>query len=93
VAPVAVIDVVTGLMAVPTEPDGEDVEVETSIGVINVVTEVVDGPDPAELTAAAVTVYSVPGVNPVTVMADEICDEVGVAVPILPERVGATVTV
>jgi hypothetical protein len=32
---------------VPTEPDGEDVEVATSIGVINVVTEVVDGPDPA----------------------------------------------
>jgi hypothetical protein len=78
---------------VPTEPDNVDVEVETSIGVINVVTEVIEGPDPAELVATTVTVYSVPGVKPVTAIADEICDAVGLAVPILPEVVGETVTV
>jgi hypothetical protein len=63
---------VIGVIAVPTKPVGVDVEVVTIIGVITVVIAVVDGPDPAELVATTVTVYSVPGERPVTATAVEI---------------------
>jgi hypothetical protein len=51
VAPVAVIALVTGVIEVPTVPFAEVAERLTSIGVVNVVTDVVPAPVPAEFVA------------------------------------------
>jgi hypothetical protein len=93
VAPVAVIDVVTGDIAVPTVPFTDAVDGNTATGVTIVEVVVVDGPEPAEFVATTVTVYSVPGVNPVTATGPEIAADVGVAVPTDPDVTGETVTV
>lgn len=93
VAPVAVIDVVIGVTALPTVALAVVTDAVTSIGVVNVETEVVDAPDPAELTATTVIEYSVPGDKPVTDTGEPIADESGDAVPIDPDETGETVTV
>lgn len=93
VAPVAVIAVVTGVMAVPTVPFAEVAERFTSIGVVNVVTDVVLAPVPAELVAATVTEYSVPGDRPETVIEDPMAEDSGDAAPIDPDETGEIVTV
>jgi hypothetical protein len=91
VSPVATIDVVTGEMAVPTVALMDAVDTWTSTGVA-IIDVVVDEPDPAELFATTETVYSVPGVNPVTATGAEMAAAVGVAVPTAPDVTGETVT-
>jgi hypothetical protein len=93
VAPVAVIALVTGVIEVPTVPLADAVERLTAIGVVNVVTDVVPAPDPAELFATTVTEYSVPGERPETVTVEPIAEASGEAVPIEPEETGEIVTV
>jgi hypothetical protein len=93
VAPVAVIDVVIGVIALPTVAFAVVTDAVTSIGVVNVETAVVGVPAPAELTATAVIEYSVPGERPVTDTGELIADESGDAVPIDPDETGETVTV
>jgi hypothetical protein len=93
VAPVAVIELVTGVIDVPTVPFEDAAERLTSIGVVNVVTDDVPAPVPAELVAATVTEYSVPGESPETVTDDPMAEESGDAAPIEPEETGEIVTV
>ena len=93
VAPVAVIDVVIGVIALPTVALAVVTDADTSIGVVNVETAVVAVPAPAELTATAVIEYSVPGERPVTDTGEPIADASGDAVPIDPDETGETVTV
>ena len=93
VAPVAVIELVIGVINVPTVPLADAAERFTSIGVVNVVTDVVPAPVPAELDAATVTEYSVPGESPETVIDDPMAEESGDATPIEPEETGEIVTV
>ena len=64
-----------------------------SVGVINVVTDDVSDPDPAELVATAETLYSVPGDKPVTCMAEPIAELNDEAIPIVPDETGEIVTV
>ena len=92
-APVAVIDEVTGVIALPTVALAVVTDVVTSIGVVNVETDEVDAPAPAELLATTVTVYSVPGESPVTATGEPIAVDSGEAVPIDPDETGETVTV
>jgi hypothetical protein len=93
VAPVAVIDVVIGVIALPTVAFAVVTDVVTSIGVVNVETAVVGVPAPAEFTATTVTEYSVPGERPETATGEPIAVESGDAVPIDPDETGETVTV
>ena len=93
VAPVAVIALVTGVIEVPTVPLADAVERLTAIGVVNVVTDVIPAPDPAELFATTVTEYSVPGDRPETVTVEPIAEARGEAVPIEPDETGDIVTV
>jgi hypothetical protein len=93
VAPVATIEVVIGVIAVPTVALKDVCEEVTATGVMIVEVALVDGPDPAELVATTVTAYSVPGLRPVIDTGDEIADEEGEAVPAEPEETGETVTV
>jgi hypothetical protein len=93
VAPVAVIALVTGVIDVPTVPLADAAERLTSIGVVNVVTDVVPAPVPAELVAATETEYSVPGDSPETVIDDPIAEDRGDAAAIEPEDTGEIVTV
>jgi hypothetical protein len=93
VAPVAVTELVTDVIAVPTVPLADAVERLTAIGVVKVVTEVIPLPVPAELEAATVTEYSVPGDSPETVTGEPIAEASGDAVPIDPEETGEIVTV
>jgi hypothetical protein len=90
---VAVIALVTGVIEVPTVPLADAVERLTAIGVVNVVTDVVPAPDPAELFATTVTEYSVPGERPETVTVEPIAEARGEAVPIEPDETGEIVTV
>jgi hypothetical protein len=92
-APVAVIAEVIGVIALPTVALAVVTDAVTSIGVVNVETEVVDAPDPAELTATTVTEYSVPGESPETATDEPIAVESAEAVPIDPDDTGETVTV
>ena len=93
VAPVAVIELVTGVIDVPTVPLADAVERLTSIGVVNVDTDVVAAPSPAEFVATTVTEYSVPGERPLTLTGDPMAEESGDAAPIEPEETGEIVTV
>jgi hypothetical protein len=90
---VAVIAEVIGVIALPTVALAVVTEVVTSIGVVNVDTDVVAAPAPAEFTATTVTEYSVPGDSPETATGEPIAADSGDAVPIDPDETGETVTV
>jgi hypothetical protein len=85
--------IVTGVIAVFTEPEAVVVEGVSAEGVIMVEGAVVAAPEPAAFVATAETEYSVPGVNPVTEIVEPIAEAAGEVVPIAPETTGATVTV
>lgn len=93
VAPVAVTEVVIGVIAEPTVPFVEAVERSNSVGVIKVVADEVSDPVPAEFVATAETRYSVPGVKPVTCIEEPIAELSDEAVPIVPDEIGEIVTV
>lgn len=93
VAPVAVIDVVIGSIALPTVALAVVTDAVTSIGVVNVERAAVGVPAPAELMATAVIEYSVPGERPVTNTGEVMADASGDTVPIDPDKTGETVTV
>lgn len=85
--------IVTGVIAAFTDPLADVVDGVSADGVIIVERAVVAAPEPAAFVATADTVYSVPGVNPVTEIADPIAEAVGEVVPIAPDTTGETVTV
>jgi hypothetical protein len=93
VAPVAVVDVVIGSIALPTVALAVVTDAVTSIGVVNVERAAVGVPAPAELMATAVIEYSVPGERPVTNTGEVMADASGDTVPIDPDKTGETVTV
>ena len=93
VAPVEVIEVVTGVTAIPTVAFTVVTEVATAIGVTIIEVVFVAAPDPAAFVATADTEYSVPGVKPVIATGAEIAAAEVVAVPTEPDETGETVTV
>lgn len=92
-APVEVIDVVTGVIALPTDAFTVVTEVATAIGVTIIEVVVVDEPVPAEFVATTDTEYSVPGVRPEIETGEEMAVAGEVAVPTEPDETGETVTV
>ena len=91
--PEAVSAIVIGAIGEFTEPFAEFDEGVREDGVIIVDDAVVAEPDPAELVATAETLYSVPGVKPVTEIEVPIAVASGDVVPVVPETTGEIVTV
>lgn len=85
--------IVTGVIAAFTDPFVETVDGVSADGVIIVESAVVAAPEPAAFVATTDTVYSVPGVNPVTEIADPMAEAIGETVPIAPETTGEIMTV